>query len=433
MKILASFCNVRIPGRPTLALLDTVTFSCHAVKLTNDIRRGISATGLAVSADNLYVAIPGGSPTDKSELIILDRHRLEVCNRYRFRYVQDIHSILLDRTRMYAVSTGTDQIVELQIRGSEIVSEHPFWRPDPRGPLRDLHHLNSLCQLNGDLLVSGFGDKTENTWSHSGNGFVFNITRDRSVISGIHHPHSVIAFDKHLALCESKKGVLHVLGRGRVQKLPGYVRGLCRLGDRLFVGTSIGRRASRTSSVINSPNARGIAAGECTLTAVDLHGLEIARIVDMGGLGEEIYELMVIDRTEQWQLSIETGPVCTWDALVENTFQELATLVSPQSPFVLVDQDVFRPDIPTHLAAFPFLEKNEKYWGLPADDSIAIRELARLRARGASHIVFTWPAFWWLDHYAELHSYLRSEFECVRENERLIAFDLSSGGRGFRE
>jgi hypothetical protein len=31
-------------------------------------------------------------------------------------------------------------------------------------------------------------------------------------------------------------------------------------------------------------------------------------------------------------------------------------------------------------------------------------------------MVFGWPAFWWLEYYAELH--------CLLVNERIIVFDL---------
>jgi hypothetical protein len=42
------------------------------------------------------------------------------------------------------------------------------------------------------------------------------------------------------------------------------------------------------------------------------------------------------------------------------------------------------------------------------------------------HIVFLWPSFWWLEHYAEFARYLRERFACVLENDRLVVFDLTS-------
>jgi hypothetical protein len=50
--------------------------------------------------------------------------------------------------------------------------------------------------------------------------------------------------------------------------------------------------------------------------------------------------------------------------------------------------------------------------------------LARLRQAGANFIVFIWETFWCLDYYLEFSKYLRSQFQCLLENEFLIIFDL---------
>ena len=71
-----------------------------------------------------------------------------------------------------------------------------------------------------------------------------------------------------------------------------------------------------------------------------------------------------------------------------------------------------------------FTEKNGQYWGPPENDQAAIRELKRLRKRGAKLIAFTWPTFWWLQHYSGFNRYLRSEFRCAVKNDFLIVFDL---------
>jgi hypothetical protein len=74
--------------------------------------------------------------------------------------------------------------------------------------------------------------------------------------------------------------------------------------------------------------------------------------------------------------------------------------------------------------AIPFLEHLGQYWGPPADDATALRELERLRQAGASHIVFASPSFWWLDHYVGLCNHLRSLNACLLENERLVVVRL---------
>lgn len=72
----------------------------------------------------------------------------------------------------------------------------------------------------------------------------------------------------------------------------------------------------------------------------------------------------------------------------------------------------------------PFLERNGEYGGPPTDDEHAIREIERLRHGGASFMLFSWPAFWWLDHYSGMRRYLREKAHCVLEDDRLVVFDL---------
>jgi hypothetical protein len=72
----------------------------------------------------------------------------------------------------------------------------------------------------------------------------------------------------------------------------------------------------------------------------------------------------------------------------------------------------------------PFLESEGQFYGLPADDGNAIQEMERLKQAGANYMAFGSPAFWWLDYYKEFHSYLRSRYQCLLENERLVVFGL---------
>ncbi len=95
--------------------------------------------------------------------------------------------------------------------------------------------------------------------------------------------------------------------------------------------------------------------------------------------------------------------------------------------FILVDEDQWASgDWTAGRRRFPFLERDGRYWGPPADDTTAIREMERLRQSGASFIVFAWPAFWWLEYYSEFHSYLRSRYRSLVKNSRIVAFDLRS-------
>ena len=104
----------------------------------------------------------------------------------------------------------------------------------------------------------------------------------------------------------------------------------------------------------------------------------------------------------------------------------IASLISPGDTFILVDQATWGVNQIAGRRALPFLERDGQYWGLPPDDETAIRELERLRIGGARFIVFTQLALWWLHYYFGLRDFLRSNFRCVLDNDRLMVFDLGS-------
>ncbi len=103
--------------------------------------------------------------------------------------------------------------------------------------------------------------------------------------------------------------------------------------------------------------------------------------------------------------------------------KEIAHQVPADEPFILVDEDQVRGEL-ARPRAIPFLERDGQYWGPPADDAAAIAELERLRQAGANFLVFVWPCFWWLEHYAAFDRYLRERFCCAFESEEILIFDL---------
>jgi hypothetical protein len=79
--------------------------------------------------------------------------------------------------------------------------------------------------------------------------------------------------------------------------------------------------------------------------------------------------------------------------------------------------------------ALRFLERDAECWGPPADDATAVEELQRSIAGGATHIVFLWTAFWWLDHYTKFTRYLRTNHICIRDDSRSVIFDVRGAHR----
>jgi O-methyltransferase len=134
--------------------------------------------------------------------------------------------------------------------------------------------------------------------------------------------------------------------------------------------------------------------------------------------GVDAYEAAVFrkgrDRTT-WQ----------WMYHLYLTAKDIANRIPAGEAMILVDQAHFDRTVVTGRRVMRFLEHEGEYGGMPANDDVAIRELERMRCFGAHFIVFGWPAFWWLTHYPKLHDYLRSTFNIILRNDRLIVFDLA--------
>jgi hypothetical protein len=116
-----------------------------------------------------------------------------------------------------------------------------------------------------------------------------------------------------------------------------------------------------------------------------------------------------------------------WRDQLRQAAEELIRLIPAGERFILVDEERCRSTLDTAGRAVPFLERDGEYWGPPADDAQAVEELERLRRQGIPFVAFAWPAFWWLEHYAGLKRYLRANFPCLLENDRLVVFDLRRG------
>ena len=104
--------------------------------------------------------------------------------------------------------------------------------------------------------------------------------------------------------------------------------------------------------------------------------------------------------------------------------RRLLELISAHKSAILIDDRIFstEPEIMKRCTKFP--ERKGEYWGRPADDTAAIRELKRQIESGSTLLVFAWPAFWWLEYYKRFAECLRSRFPCVLSDESLVVYDL---------
>jgi glycosyltransferase involved in cell wall biosynthesis len=138
------------------------------------------------------------------------------------------------------------------------------------------------------------------------------------------------------------------------------------------------------------------------------------------------YAELLARRCEKLGLSVDlkAWEAASWWHRVKTAMEELSQVIPSGQSFILVDDDTIGVGRLGDRPRRHFLEREGLYWGPPADDDAAIRELRRERQAGAGFVVFAWPAFWWLDHYRSFREYLSATFPCRLANERLVIFDL---------
>jgi 4-amino-4-deoxy-L-arabinose transferase-like glycosyltransferase len=73
-----------------------------------------------------------------------------------------------------------------------------------------------------------------------------------------------------------------------------------------------------------------------------------------------------------------------------------------------------------------FLEKDAIYNGNPDDSEQAIENLERLRARGATHFVFTKNTFWWLQSYPEFVGHLSKHATLIETTPEFRIYRLGT-------
>lgn len=308
--VLISFCETA-PGAPSLAVFEIATATVDVLRVPDALSRHGGVTGLAVTEQYVFVMTQRtagwtdvGRPSP-STLVILDRRNLTLVSEHLCPSAIDAHSLRAIDDALYVVSTGTDEVVRLVLRGAEVISETVVWRPDPEGPRTDIHHLNAITSWRGDIVVSGFGRRTGPLWGSAIDGFLQRMNSAERLLTGIRHPHSAVEVGGAVAYCESATSTVHVMGTGRAGRVPGYARGMCCVGNRLFVGTSRGRRTSKSTDMLTTRADPGVADGRCSLVQLRTDDLAVERIVDLDLLGWEIYELEPVSGVNAWPRAAE--------------------------------------------------------------------------------------------------------------------------------
>lgn len=294
-KVLASLCNMPQPAKSGLVLADLDTGETRLLDmgLPEPIK---TCTGLALDGEWIYAV--GITAEDIHYLAVLSGSDYSPRGFAKIENVLDVHSILQHDGGLYLVSTRTDCVLRYELSPDGLSNPVVVWQASSEG--RDTHHINSIALWKGDVVVSAFGPKRGATWSTATEGYIHNLTQNCRVARGIYQPHSLCTTQDELYYCESAKGRIYALSGGCLE-VGGYVRGLAFSPEGLFVaGTSVARKISKSTGIVNNPADPGEPSGACALDYFILYEKMPVKLgqISLAAFGSEIYDVIGLEWTE---------------------------------------------------------------------------------------------------------------------------------------
>jgi uncharacterized protein (TIGR03032 family) len=210
-----------------------------------------------------------------------------------------LHEIRLDGPSVVAANTHFSCISRSDMRSSFA----PLWRPPFISELmpEDRCHLNSFAADDQGRVrfVTAFAETNTARGYRDvplDSGVIIDVTQDTIIAKGLGMPHSVRLYDGALYVLDSASGSLWRMDletrKGEVlTHLPGFARGMRRLGDVLFIGISPIRD---TAKALNLPVFAKPADFKAGLAAVDIRTGQVLGLLRLPGTIAEIFDIAII-------------------------------------------------------------------------------------------------------------------------------------------
>lgn len=296
--LLVTFCNQTASPRHSGALLALDADGCtwldgiHPEILEPD---SFGIAGVCLVDGDLILATQSAAPS----LIRYDPVTRQVKASRDLTPCRDLHSVVYHAGMLYVVSTGTNEIYEVPLGDDGFGAPRVYWRYPGQDYDRDLVHLNGLTTCADGLIASCFGPRqADGAWGS--NGAVFRLDPYQVIQDGLSQPHTPYCVGDRLFLAESRGHKVYLRHRdehgawameGSVD-VGGYARGLACNDDILWVGVSATRRISRSKGTRN----QGLDADHgAELVWIDLNTDTVSGRRALGGLGDEIYDLLIVE------------------------------------------------------------------------------------------------------------------------------------------
>ena len=290
------------------------TIEQHALDFPRPMGLAVSDQRIAVATRDEVVVLADTSAEGSTESLHVDSG--SVIRAAAHSYVQektyfsgevDTHDLAWGKDGLWAINTLLSSVA-LTDEKSDFEAE---WRPPFVSDVapEDRCHLNSMAMVDGQPeYVTAFGKvDTFEGWRENkvSGGILMDVPSGEIALEGLPMPHSPRVYDGKLYLLLSATGELvcaepETGGYEVVAQLPGFVRGMARCGDYLFVGLSKLRKTSSTFAALPISE-------QAAFSGIVVVSLSEGRIVDHltyeTGV-EEIYDVQVLTEGA----AIDTAP-----------------------------------------------------------------------------------------------------------------------------
>jgi hypothetical protein len=293
--LLATFCNVRDRSKPVVAAID-LHYGGEEIRWI-ELKGGAfvrGATGLCLWNDLVCVAHQGAPGTPQGFVLLDPGSDFEQVYEGTLPRPAGVHSVCSRKGDLYLVTSRRDSVYRATLdRRSGRWDCSLYWTFPGSSGEEDVNHLNAIECVDGDLYVSGFGEKVSKQWPSATRGFVLNIDRNQYVMEEIYHPHSLLEDSSKLWTCSSARNSLLSNNGDEYAFPPGYIRGLAIAEEVFYVGSSKRRRVSESTGVVNRRKPDEF-KGTCCVYRLDKGAEQATVLVDFSEIRNEIYEMMLL-------------------------------------------------------------------------------------------------------------------------------------------
>ncbi|WP_422012290.1 hypothetical protein [Reyranella sp.] len=380
--VLLSCCNTGHRGGPFfLAYLDDRTSEVSWIKLDDievDLNFASGATGLINGKESCFVAIQGLH--DPAAVLEFD-HDFRFKRLISLPGVRDIHSIREYDGYLYATSTGTNELFEVDLRNPLKISckfKCPTTASIPNV------HLNDYFRHGGKEYVLGHS----NPFAAQGgkkNSFIYSLTDEEVVIEKMEHAHTLLDIDGRLGVLDSARGRVVIADDGATNPwlqldTGGILRGACQTDDKIHVAMSSRRMFSRKQGLlqVNVSDDQVVFGNEAFMSwlyCFDKTDRKSFTRVSLSEIAFEIYDLVKLERPPAPHRLVPNAAAVRAQAWRQQFFW-----LSRRSAQLGEDDDRQPPDrrrgsaspAPPKKALFSTAKTEEiAFWELPAVNNVA--------------------------------------------------------------